>query len=158
MKWCTLLSTLLKTLNKFDNTIFWKTYFSLANSASVTDFHLWRNCMQKFLRITSTTKTGNNTFPTTSTIETADFGHYRFFKWRPQFFKIWKSYHICVFSRHIIDKKLDLVLEFFHRKNCMKKFLQLFSSRILRAKIRDHRQTFLLIRLNAMNIFRFFQV
>ena len=31
-------------------------------------------------RITFTTKTGNNTFPTTSTIETADFGHYQFFK------------------------------------------------------------------------------
>ena len=30
-------------------------------------------------RITSTAKTGNNTFPTTSAIETADFGHYRLF-------------------------------------------------------------------------------
>ena len=49
MKWCTLLSTLLKTLNKLDNMIFSKTYFSLAKSALVTDFHLGRNCMQKFL-------------------------------------------------------------------------------------------------------------
>ena len=30
--------------------------------------------------ITSTTKNGNDTFPTTSTIETADFRHYRFLK------------------------------------------------------------------------------
>ena len=29
--------------------IFWKTYFSLAKSASVADFHLWRNCTQKLL-------------------------------------------------------------------------------------------------------------
>ena len=40
MKWCTLLSTLSKYLNKLDNMIFWKTYFSMTKSVSVTDFHL----------------------------------------------------------------------------------------------------------------------
>ena len=45
---CTLLSTLLENLNKLVK-IFWKTYFSLAKSATVTDFHLLRNCMQNFL-------------------------------------------------------------------------------------------------------------
>ena len=49
MKWCTLLSILLENLNKLDNIIFWKPYFALAKSASATDFHLRRNCMQKFL-------------------------------------------------------------------------------------------------------------
>ena len=65
-------------------------------------------------RITSTRKTGNDTFPTTSIIKTADCGHYRFFKYSPHLFKIWKNYEICVFSRHIIDEKLDFVLEFNH--------------------------------------------
>ena len=40
MKWYTLLSTLLENLNKLYDMIFWKTYFSLAKSAPVTDFHL----------------------------------------------------------------------------------------------------------------------
>ena len=74
-------------------------------------------------RITFSTKIGNDTFPT-STIETADFGHYRFFKCRPHFLKIWKNYAIRVFSRHIIDEKLNFILEFFHRKSCMQKFVQ----------------------------------
>ena len=88
-----------------------------------------------FKRITSTTKIDNNTFPTTSTIETDDFGHYRFFKCRPHFLKIWKNYDKRVFSRHIIDEQLNFVLEFFHQKNCIQKFLQFFSLRILCAKI-----------------------
>ena len=78
-------------------------------------------------RITSTTKTGNVTFPTTSTIESADFGNYRFFKCRPQFLKIWTNYDIRVFNRHIIDEKLNFVLEVFHRKNSMQKCLQFYS-------------------------------
>ena len=42
-----------------------------------------------------------------------------------------------VIGRHIIDEKLNFVLEFFHRKNCMQKFLQFFSLQILCAKIRE---------------------
>ena len=64
-------------------------------------------------RITPTTKTGNNTFPRTSTIGTADLGHYQFFKSRPNFLKIWKKYDLRVFSRHIIDEKLNIVLKKF---------------------------------------------
>ena len=86
-------------------------------------------------RMTSATKTGNDTFPTTSTIETADFGHYRLLKCRPHFLKIWKNYDICVFNRHIIDENLNFFHKFFYQKNCMQKFLQFFSLRILRAKI-----------------------
>ena len=75
-------------------------------------------------RIASTIKTGNNTFPTTSTIGTADLGHYRFFKCRPHFLKIWKKYDLRVFSRHIIDEELNIVLKVFHQKTCMQTFFQ----------------------------------
>ena len=70
-------------------------------------------------RITSTTKTGNHTLPTTSTIETADFGHYRFLKCRSHFIKIQKNYDIRVFSRHIIDEKLNFFkIIFLWKKEC----------------------------------------
>ena len=100
-------------------------------------------------QITCTTKTSNDTFPTTSSIETTDLGHYRFLKCRLHFFYIWKNYNIRVFSRHIIDEKLNFVLEFFHGKNCMQKFLQFYAKNL---------QKFLLIRPNAVNFSRFSQL
>ena len=106
-------------------------------------------------RITSTTKTGNNTFPTTSTIENANFGHYQFFKYLPHFLKISKNYDIRVFNRHIIDEKLNFVFKFFRRKNCMQTFLQSFSLRILRAKIREN---FTEVPLDKTKCCEFFQI
>ena len=106
-------------------------------------------------QITSTRRTGNNTFSTTSTIETADFGHYRFFKCRPHFLKICKNHDIRVFSRHIIDEKLDFVLDCFHQQNCIQKFLQYFSLRILRAKIREKCTE---VSLNMTKCFECFQI
>ena len=106
-------------------------------------------------RITSITKTGNNTFPKTSAIETADFGYYRFFECRSHFLKIEKNCDIRAFIRHIIDEKLNFVLEFCHKKNCMQKCLQLFSLRILRAKIREK---FTEVSLNKTKWCEFFQI
>ena len=97
----------------------------------------------------------NKKLKTTSTTETDDFEHYRFFKCRPHFLKIWKNYHICVFSRHIVDEKLNFFLEFFHQKNCMQKFLQFFSLRILRVKIREK---FTEVSLDKTKFCDFFQI
>ena len=60
-----------------------------------------------------------------------------------------------VFSRHIIDEKLNFVLEFFHRKNCMQKFLQFVSLRILRTKIRE-KFTEVPLDKTAVNFFQIF--
>ena len=102
-----------------------------------------------------TTKTGNKTFQTTSTIETVNFGHCRFFKCSPYLFKIRQNYDICIFSRHIIDEKLNFVLKFFHRKYCMQICCQIFSLRILRAKILEK---FTEISLEKTTFCEFFQI
>ena len=109
-------------------------------------------------RITSTTRTGNNTFPTTSTIETDDFGNYRFFKCRPYFLKIWKNNDIRVFSRYIIDEKLEFALKIFIKKIACNNFCNFFLREFYAQKSAKNVQKFLLIRLNAVNFFRFFQL
>ena len=63
-----------------------------------------------------------------------------------------------VFSIHIIDEKLNFFLELFHRKNCMQKCLQLFFCEFYARKFAKTLQKFLLIRLNAVNFFRFSQL
>ena len=109
-------------------------------------------------QITSTTKTGNDTFPTTSTIETADFGHYRFFKCRPHFLKIWKNYDIRIFSRHIIDKNSTSLSNFFIEKISCKNLCNFFVSQFSAQKFAKNLQKFLSIRINAVNFFRFSQL